>query len=430
MNAPSHAFVDAATGCALFTDADNHRVLCYADGGRGGRVWMHGKSGLRGKDQGELNAPRMCAIGGSDESMRIVFILDQGNSRVVAVNFLNGAYLFEFGCAAPSPPNLYGRTRETAEDLTRTDLAWANPCGLAASEMTVWVVDQHHKRVLAFDTSGFHSEPFTTCTLSSDDASSALSNPISVALGTHEHAGKLFVLGHMTAPRQGAAGGDNRRRHNQRFMRDEYGNIERDEHGNAVHDEHDDSDEEHGDNVPYHYRHYQHHSRMCMQVLVIDIASGATTGALNVSHELSRPENRGRYHPKLVVRSSFRGHPLPDNHGFAVDCARGVIYVAHDPRAVAAFAIDSLEFLGSIGPSCDPQRAAAPAAASGYPVHPGAGREFNEHQMDEAQIRAMAADAAAAGDLHIACGLGVDERFGHLLVTDCDVSRVSVFAAF
>ena len=140
-----------------------------------------------------------------------------------------------------------------------------------------------------------------------------------------------------------------------------------------------------------------------------------------------------RYHPKRAVRSSFRGYPLPDNHGFAVDCARGVIYVAHDPRAVAAFAIDSLEFLGAVGPSCDPQHAAAAAAggaASGIPVHPGAGREFSVQHMDVAQIRAMAADSAAAGDLHIACGVGIDERFGHLLVTDCEVSRVSVFAAF
>ncbi len=199
-------------------------------------------------------------------------------------------------------------------------------------------------------------------------------------------------------------------------MRDEFGNIDHDYEPDA----------------PHHMLGYQNHRNIGLQVLVIDTSNCDTIGTLNVSEELARPENRSRYRPLCPLRHGFSGHPLPSNHGFAVDCARDTIYVAQDPRAVAAFSIDSFEFLGAVGPSSIPDRAAAAASAVGGAnlVPSGAGREFNVYQMDEAQIRAMEADAAAAGNLHIACGVGVDERFGHVLVTDCAVSRVSVFNAF
>jgi hypothetical protein len=187
LHEPTHAFVDAQTGYALVCDYGKHRVLCLEDGGRGKRKWQYGKTSLRGADEGELYYPVMTAIGGPTdayETDRIVFVLDSGNFRVVALRLSDGAFLYSFGGRTPT----YG-----APDQPLTDFEWTTSNSIAVDVFTVLVsITLPQSRVLQFDVSGcFPGGPpplllssMTQMTRdSSGYGSSYLSTPFGVAFG-------------------------------------------------------------------------------------------------------------------------------------------------------------------------------------------------------------------------------------------------------
>ena len=135
---PVGVAIDANRRVLFVADCWNHRVqalqLDSFDGGDGNEfldvAWEYGTAGRSGSAPGSLYRPRGCSLSADGETL---FVIDQQNHRVVALDARSGSLQGAFGSKGSKPGQ------------------FSSPWGIAASASaaakTVWVADANNHRV-------------------------------------------------------------------------------------------------------------------------------------------------------------------------------------------------------------------------------------------------------------------------------------------